>query len=55
MPAVYKESQLRESLDRVVGMHESMFRSNSFVREPEAALAASMIIRREKEAPLLNS
>ena len=54
-PVVYKESQLRESFERVVGMHESMLRSNVFVLEPEAALPDSLIIRRVKEAPLLNS
>ena len=54
-PFVYKESQFRESFERVVGMHKSMFRSNAFVREHEAALPASLIICRVKEAPLLNS
>jgi len=54
-PVVYKESQLREPFERAVGMHESMLRSNAFVREPEADLPDSLIIRRVKEAPLLNS
>ena len=54
-PVVYEESQLRSLFERVVGMHESMFRSSAFVREPEAALPDSLIIRRVKEAPVLNS